>query len=311
MELYQARYFINLARTLNFTRAAEACNVTQPALTRAVQRLEDEFGGPLLHRERNLTQLTELGRQLLPLIEQTYNAAETAKALALGFKQRADAPLRLGLGSAISAGLLAPVLGELQDRLARFELGLSQASTESLFRLLLEGTIDAAVVAEPERVPERLHRWTLFSEPYVVVCPTGHPLAAADAVPPALLADEVLLVRDGEGSDCEAWLERQWLAEGIAPGRRHVIAGEDRLLQMVAAGLGIALSGGRQPASAGTVARPLAFDGAERAIMLAAVAGRQQGPGVAAFLKLMRARDWREEGAGRPKPAARRGASIS
>ncbi len=85
MELYQARYFINLAKTLNFTRAAEACNVTQPALTRAVQRLEDEFGGPLLHRERNLTQLTELGRQLLPLIEQTYNAAETAKALALGF----------------------------------------------------------------------------------------------------------------------------------------------------------------------------------------------------------------------------------
>ena len=122
MELYQARYFINLAKTLNFTRAAEACNVTQPALTRAVQRLENEFGGPLLHRERNLTQLTELGRQLLPLIEQTYNAAETAKALALGFKQRADAPLRLGLGGAISAGLLAPVLGELQARLANFEL---------------------------------------------------------------------------------------------------------------------------------------------------------------------------------------------
>jgi len=311
MELYQARYFINLAKTLNFTRAAEACNVTQPALTRAVQRLEDEFGGPLLHRERNLTQLTELGRQLLPLIEQTYNAAETAKALALGFKQRADAPLRLGLGGAISAGLLAPVLGELQARLANFELGLRQASTESLLRLLLDGTIDAVVVAEPERVPERLHRWPLFSEPYVVICPAGHRLAADGVVSPAALADEVLLVRDGEGSDCEAWLERHCLAQGFAPGRRHVIAGEDRLQQMVAAGLGVALSGGRQPVSSGTVARPLAAAEAQRAIMLAAVAGRQQGPGVAAFLKLMRARDWGDGPAARPKPTARGGASIS
>jgi hypothetical protein len=74
---------------------------------------------------------------------------------------------------------------------------------------------------------------------------------------------------------------------------------------MVAAGLGVALAGERQPASPATVARPLAAAAAERAVMLAAVAGRQQGPGLAAFLKLMRARDWR------PKPAARGGASKS
>jgi DNA-binding transcriptional LysR family regulator len=292
MELYQARYFINLAKTLNFTRAAEACNVTQPALTRAVQRLEDEFGGPLLHRERNLTQLTELGRQLLPLIEQTYNAAETAKALALGFRQRSDAPLRLGLGGAISAGLLAPVLGELQARLAGFELSLRQASSESLFSGLLDGSIDAVVMVEPERIPDRLNRWPLFVERYVVLLPTGHRLARLDAVPPAALAEEVLLLRDGDGSDCEAWFERCCTAQGLALRRRHSIAGEDRLQQMVASGLGVALSGERQPAAAGTLARPLADEGARRAIMLAAVAGRPQGPGLAAFLKLMRARDW-------------------
>ena len=64
MELSQVRYFIALCRTLNFTRAAEQCNVTQPAFTRAIQRLEEELGGALLFRERNLTQLTELGRSL-------------------------------------------------------------------------------------------------------------------------------------------------------------------------------------------------------------------------------------------------------
>src|SRR5262249_55698195 len=62
MELHQVRYCVALCKNLNFTRAAEACNVTQPALTRAIQKLEDELGGPLFERERNLTQLTELGR---------------------------------------------------------------------------------------------------------------------------------------------------------------------------------------------------------------------------------------------------------
>jgi len=63
MELHQVRYYVALCKALNFTRAAEACNVTQPALTRAIQRLEEELGGPLFQRERNLTQLTELGRR--------------------------------------------------------------------------------------------------------------------------------------------------------------------------------------------------------------------------------------------------------
>src|SRR6476659_9946810 len=66
LQFYQVRYFLALAGTLNFTRAAEQCNVTQPALTKAVQKLEQELGGALIHRERHLTQLTELGKMVLP-----------------------------------------------------------------------------------------------------------------------------------------------------------------------------------------------------------------------------------------------------
>jgi Bacterial regulatory helix-turn-helix protein, lysR family len=66
LHFYQVRYFLALARTLNFTRAAEQCNVTQPTLTKAVQKLEQELGGALIHRERQLTQLTELGKMILP-----------------------------------------------------------------------------------------------------------------------------------------------------------------------------------------------------------------------------------------------------
>ena len=66
METHQVRYFLALARTLNFTKAAEECHVARPSLTRAVKNLEDELGGPLFHRERANTHLTELGRALLP-----------------------------------------------------------------------------------------------------------------------------------------------------------------------------------------------------------------------------------------------------
>ena len=71
MELQQIRYFLALKRTLNFSEAAKQCNVTQPALTRAVQRLEQNLGGELIHREGRLTHLSDLGKAVLPMLERT------------------------------------------------------------------------------------------------------------------------------------------------------------------------------------------------------------------------------------------------
>jgi DNA-binding transcriptional LysR family regulator len=102
METHQVRYFLAVARTLNFTRAAEECNVTQPSLTRAIKKLEEELGGALFHRERANTHLTELGRAMLPHIEQSYLAAQSARALAEAFKRGDVAPLRLGFTNSVS-----------------------------------------------------------------------------------------------------------------------------------------------------------------------------------------------------------------
>ena len=87
MEIHQARYFLALARTLNFTRAAEASNVTQPALTKAIQKLEQELGGPLIYREFHHTHLTDLGNLVLPMLEQTVAAADKARLQALEYRQ--------------------------------------------------------------------------------------------------------------------------------------------------------------------------------------------------------------------------------
>jgi DNA-binding transcriptional LysR family regulator len=79
MEMHQVRYFLAVARVLNFTRAADECNVTQPSLTRAIKQLEAELGGDLFRRERPAAQLTELGQRMHPLLKQCYEAATGAR----------------------------------------------------------------------------------------------------------------------------------------------------------------------------------------------------------------------------------------
>jgi DNA-binding transcriptional LysR family regulator len=291
MELFQVRYFLALARTLNFTRAAEACGVSQPALTRAIQRLEEELGGALLYRERSLTQLTELGKLLLPHLESTYLAAEAAAAQAAAYKRREAMPLRLGLCTTLSARVLLPVLREIGMRIKGFELMISEGNAAELFDRMLDGELDAAVVVEPEKIPERLNRWPLFQDRYVALCPADHPFAMLTEVPIPALAAESLLERARRDSDPEQPLRRLHGTEDH-PAARHYGGSEDHIQYMVCAGLGIALAGEHQPLAAGLVARPLADPTATRRITLAAVAGRQPGPGLAFFLKLMRARNW-------------------
>jgi DNA-binding transcriptional LysR family regulator len=302
MELFQVRYFLALARTLNFTRAAEACNVSQPALTRAIQRLEEELGGPLLHRERNLTQLTSLGRAMLPHLEAAHGAAETAAAQAMAFRSRECEPLRLGIDQSLSAQILTPALGELQARMRGFECGLAEGASADLLQLMMEGALDSAVLIDPAKPPERLDRWRLFRDGYVVLCPEHHHLAGLAEIPITALAEECLVARGEKASDFDQALVRLCAAAGLTPRPRHRCASEEQIRQMVAAGLGIALGGQHRAPCPGIVARPLTDPEAGRNIVLAAVAGRPHSPALAAFLKLMRARDWQAAAAQLSKP---------
>lgn len=96
MEMHQIRYFLAVAEELNFTRAAECRNVSQPSLTCAIKLLEKELGGPLFHRERANTHLSELGRTVHPHLAQVYEQAQTAKREAKDFVKLAKAELKLG-----------------------------------------------------------------------------------------------------------------------------------------------------------------------------------------------------------------------
>ena len=113
MEMHQIRYFLAVCGKLNFTRAAEECNVTQPSLTRAIKNLEAELGGELFRRERLRTHLTELGRATRPFLQQSLDNAMAAKAQAESYGRGETAPLRLGISATIEIRILLPALREL------------------------------------------------------------------------------------------------------------------------------------------------------------------------------------------------------
>src|ERR1700733_8413233 len=195
MELHQVRYFLALGQTLNFTRAAEQCNVTQPALTKAVQRLEYEFGGPLIHRERRLTQLTDLGKLVLPMLERMMDAANAARSQAIEFRSRAIAPLHIGLAPSISASLMVEPLAELSRNIRGLRIELAEDATEKLVTRLLEGEIHAAITGPVENMPDRIDCWKLFEERYVAIAAPDHPFAQRQVVPLNELREAIWLGR--------------------------------------------------------------------------------------------------------------------
>ena len=122
MEMHQIRYFLAAARTLNFTRAAEECNVAQPSLTRAIKQLEAELGGDLFRRERPQAQLTELGTRMVPLLRsRSVNSAHTHE---LSSERDLLSLLEANIGVAVVPRSIA--IPETLTRLPLTELPLSR-----------------------------------------------------------------------------------------------------------------------------------------------------------------------------------------
>lgn len=288
MEMHQIKYFLAVTRTLNFTRAADQCNVTQPSLTRAIQKLEDEFGGALFNRERALTHLTELGRMVLPHLEQTYEAAEAATSLASSIGRAEVTPLVIGVADGLHLPVLDDILIALARSLPALTIDLRGGTSELLLDHAFKGGIDLLIVAQPDQTPDRLETWPLFTQHYSVAICAGH--RAANGPPPCLaeLAAEPWI--DGGNAGTALWRNAS-SALNPAQGFRHRVEGHSHALRLVALGLGHAI------VPSGTIAPGVATVGLRdcplsQNIVLAAVAGRRRGRAADAFMRAARARDW-------------------
>lgn len=286
MEMHQVRYFLAAARTLNFTRAAEECNVTQPSLTRAIQKLEDEFGGQLFRRERSLTHLTELGRQMVPHLQRTYDAAQAAKLLAKGIGRQAHAPVTLGLTGGVSPQLGA-ALSQVVEGLPGFQLSLVKADAASLLQSLLKGDVDAAVLPEPNDPPERLDTIALERQTLTPIAPAR----CAPVEPMSLQGIAALPWIEGDPA-IAAQFTSLCADAGVRPEFRHSANLDDDLVDLVASGLGCAWipSGIALPDRV----REITLEGVaiSRITVFATVSGRKRSVATDALIRAIRVRAW-------------------
>jgi len=294
MEMHQVRYFLAVARELNFTRAAESCNVAQPSLTRAIKQLEDELGGELFRRERNLSHLTELGHRMLPMLQQCYESALTAKSLAQSIKRGAIAPLPVALSTTINIALLITFLTELVRVLPGLELRFHRGSNAEIAELLKKGDAEVAVAGPLNETWDRLDSWLLFKEPYRLAVGLDHRLApSAEPVAPAELRKERLICR----KNCDNLQElMDFLTHsGGLPDLRHEFFTEQDLTSILHAGLGVALMPQSSAASSHTKALGLQGLNVHRDVYVYGVAGRQRSTAANTLIKMLRAADWREQ----------------
>jgi DNA-binding transcriptional LysR family regulator len=313
MELYQVRYFVAVSRLLNFTRAAEQCNVTQPALTKAVQKLERELGGELIHRERQLTQLTVLGKLVLPTLERLVAAADSARSIAREYQRKDNAPLMIGLTPCVSSNLLVTPLAEVARHVPGIQIEIVQEPVHRLLELLFEGHISAALAADANGLPERIDHWDLFEDHFLVLAAKENPLADMEGVPMSTLADATWLERSGCDLTRKFW--DLVFTDGRSPKISHRSKHESHLQNMVEAGLGIMVASAHTPRLPSLVARPVVDDPMRWTVSLLVIAGRRYTPALDAFIKIARLRDWKTRNAETltlpvesPKSGARKGA---
>src|SRR3546814_6174035 len=134
--MHKVRYFVTHAGTLNFTRAAERCNVSHPALTGTIQQLENELGGPLFHRERSNTHLSELGRMMLPYLRSVEESCRAARDQARAVTKLERATLTTGSMCTIGPHLLSELL--VQFQIGRAHVRTTVTNAHLVCRLLLE-----------------------------------------------------------------------------------------------------------------------------------------------------------------------------
>jgi DNA-binding transcriptional LysR family regulator len=290
MEMHQVRYFLAVARVLNFTRAAEECHVAQPSLTRAIRQLEGELGGDLFRRERPQAQLTELGQRMLPLLKQCYDSAISARSLASAIKRGEVGSLRIALSQTIDPSLVTPHVVELGKLFNGLELKLHRGTSAEVLGYLKRGEVELGLAAGLGDEWERLDSWPLFTEEFDLVVSCMHRLANVRMVALDDLRDERLVVR----TFCETTpaLLELLRAQDFDIDRCHEAGAEADLLALIEAGVGVALmpQSARVPDTVMRIAVgkfPL-----NRTIYLYGVAGRQRTPVASTLMKMLRAYDW-------------------
>lgn len=276
MELHQIRYFLAVHETRNFTRAAERCHISQPALTNAIKKLERELDGPLFHRDRSGAKLTTLGEMVLPRFRRLHQESESIRTIADNHRLLRNVPLRIGVLCTIGPIWLTRYLETFRRAAPAVELEIQVLPHESLVRRLEEAALEVIV----SNVGTMTHDWAvvkeIYQERYMVALPPDHPLAAQDAVALAELAGEPYI--DRLACELRDTVIRTCAERGVDLYASYRTENEAWIECLVRAGVGLALMPEFSLLSADTVRRSLIDPAVSRTISLIRSADHPTSP---------------------------------
>lgn len=245
MTLTELKYIVAVARERHFGKAAEACFVSQPTLSVAIKKLEDELEVKLFERSAGEVTVTPLGEQIVQQAQSVLDQAASIKEIAKRGKDPLAGPLKLGVIYTIGPYLLPDLVRQNIARTPQMPLMLQENFTAKLLDMLRAGEIDAAIMAEP--FPDAgLAIAPLYDEPFMAAVPSHHALAQKEAVSSDELKSETMLLlgtghcfRDHVLEVCPEFARFSSNAEGI----RKSFEGSslETIKHMVAAGMGVTL----------------------------------------------------------------------
>lgn len=290
MEMHQLRYMVALARTGNFSRAAEQCNVAQPSLSQQIQKLEDELGERLFDRMKRQVRLTPHGTAFLRRAARILEEVDAAKREAGEALDLQHGSVAIGVLPTIAPYLLPRIMARFSAQFAGVDLTVHEDTTAQLLKLLHAYEIDFALVSEPLH-DDRLTVTGLFTEELLLALPPKHPLTQKRTITPADLREEKLIVmRTGHclGDQVLGFCERQ----EVKPHISFRSAQLETVQELVRAGLGLSLipAMARRPGSQRAPGyRSFATPRPERRIVLAWPRQRPPGRAAAELVKLFTA----------------------
>jgi LysR family transcriptional regulator, hydrogen peroxide-inducible genes activator len=245
MTLNELRYALAVARERHFGRAAEACHISQPSLSVAVRKLEDELNVTLFERGHGEVTLTPAGEALLRQARRVMDEVGTLREMAVQQQDQLSGPLRMGAIYTIAPYLLPELIPVLHERAPNMPLVIEENYTARLRDRLKEGELDAIVVSLPFEEPGVV-TLPLYDEPFVAVLPAAHPLNRQRSLTLDHMADATLLLlgaghcfRDQVLDLCPRCLHSS-AAEG-SPSKNLQGTSLETIRHMVASGMGVTI----------------------------------------------------------------------
>ncbi|WP_321840644.1 hydrogen peroxide-inducible genes activator [Paraburkholderia bannensis] len=243
MTLTELKYIVAVARERHFGRAAEACFVSQPTLSVAIKKLEDELNVQIFERGTSEVSVTPIGEQIVTQAQRVLEQTLAIKEIAKQGKDPLVGPLRLGVIYTIGPYLLPTLVKQMIKRVPQMPLMLQENYTLKLIELLKQGEIDVAIMALPFAETGLTLR-PLYDEPFVVALPSGHVWEQRDKIDPEDLKQETMLLlgsghcfRDHVLGVCPELMRFSQNADGIQ--KTFEGSSLETIRHMVASGVGI------------------------------------------------------------------------